>query len=230
MTQRGAFTDMDALVAHVLRTLFPLLDEGRGDLAVPAGGYLDAFGQTRQPVVLHDDVGMGVRCRGDDQMHGIEIKSVAVDLDEDRLVEFAGHGDRHRMPGAVPLHDGRTIAWGEHRTCRFGTHLDITDTDPLRVHGRAVDVAHRDGGRRAGLEDLEELLHACDRRKAPVGVLGPGHGEIIHVEGTRLSIHARRHGRRHGIGILRIRYWDPHFLLRHRFSPPILPFAVRQDD
>ena len=211
MTQRGALPHVNALIADLLGTLVPLLNERGGDVRIPAGGDFHAFGDAGVAVMFHDHIGMRMVRGDDDQMEGVHIKAIAVHFDQYRLFDLTFELQHRRLLAGIPLHGGDAVI-------RLGDDAGtgIAQCDPLEGHAigqwRSVNHADGDFGIAGRPERIEEFLDTFNRRITPILLGAIGLGEGLHVEGARRAVGRRRHGRRIRIRIVRIRDGNVDFL------------------
>lgn len=211
MTQRRLIAHMDAVRRHMLRIRGPFLHERRADVRVVAGHDLDAFGQARLTVVLHDDIAVHAVARIDHKVQRVEVETIAMHLHEDRLVRLSQHVHDGGRAHAVPFHHRHAVVGLAHRAAQIAADIHAAHLHDRLIDRGAVDVPHVHACRAARLEHVEELLDALDRREAPIFLLARRHGEIGQVERAWVGVCARRHRRGHSVRVVGIRDRDVDF-------------------
>ena len=181
MTQGRALSHVDALVAHMLGSLVPLLNECGGHMGVLTCEDLHAFGDTCIAVMLHNNISVGAVSCDDHQMESIQVGSGTMHLDKYWLLDFTLNAQNSSTGCGIPLHRGHAIARLGNNACIGVSRLAFAIGHAFS-ESRAVD--HSDGnlGFVRRRKRFKELFDAFHRGITPIILLAVGHFECVHIE------------------------------------------------
>ena len=103
------------MVADMLGSGIPLLNECGGYVGVFSGDDLHTLGKTRIAVMLDHDIGVRVVRCCDHQMECVKIQAGAMHLDKHRLLDLPGELDDGGGRTGIPFHCRNPVGRLGHR-------------------------------------------------------------------------------------------------------------------
>ena len=181
MAQGRALPQVDTLVAHMLGTFVPLLDECGGHMGVLTCEDLHTFGDTCIAVMLHNNISVGAVSCDDHQMESIQVGSGTVHLDKHWLLDFTLNMQNSSAGCGIPLHRGHAIARLGNNPCIGVSRLALAIGHAL---SESCAVDHSDGNlgfvrRRKRFKEFFDTFH---RGITPIILLAVGHFECVHIK------------------------------------------------
>ena len=113
------------MIAHMLGSGVPFLDEGHADMRIGTRGDFDAFGQTGVAIMLHHHIGVRMVGGDDDHMQGVEIETRTMHLDEHGLADVAPQFEHDGLAGRIPFDGGNAVVGFRHRSRRGGAERNL---------------------------------------------------------------------------------------------------------